>query len=141
MEAPHAAPFRSLHHLAAPLPRPSMIIRAVHLPSNLYVSLPTRPGGPLRDVPPWEGATDYVTDGARYGVRFHNGTVFWLEGSEAVRADELREDFAGVDLEAVIEGLHRYIAQDERLRSIWAGDLEALERARDQPPTTESRSP
>lgn len=117
-----------------------MIIRTVHLPSNLYVSLPIRPGGPLRDVPPWDDATDYVTDGARYGVRFKNGTVLWLEGSEAVRADELREDFAGADLDAVVEGLHRYIAQDERLRAIWAGDLKALERARDQEPTTESHS-
>jgi hypothetical protein len=106
------------------------MMRTVQLPPHLY--LPTRPasGGELRDAPPWEGAHDYVTDGGRYGVRFESGAVMWFPGSDAFRVEELRADFAGTDLDALVDGLRAYIADDERLRALWAGDLAALDRLR-----------
>ncbi|CAA9360985.1 MAG: hypothetical protein AVDCRST_MAG68-4784 [uncultured Gemmatimonadetes bacterium] len=106
------------------------MMRTVHLPPHLY--LPARPasGGEPRDVPPWDGARDYVTDGARYGVRFESGAVMWFPGSDRFRVEELRADFAGADLDALVDGLRRYVADDERLRALWAGDLAALDRLR-----------
>ena len=47
-----------------------------------------------------------------------------------MRIEELRADFAGTDLNALVEGLRAYVATDERLRAVWAGDLSALDRLR-----------
>jgi hypothetical protein len=105
------------------------MMRTVQLPPHLYLPAAAA-GGEPRDVPPWDGARDYVTDGARYGVRFENGGVLWFPGSDRFRVEELRADFAGTDLEAIVAGLRRYIADDERLRALWAGDLAALDRLR-----------
>ena len=106
------------------------MIRTVQLPAQFYLARPSVPGGDPRDLPPWDDARDYVTDGARYGVRFENGEVLWFPGSDRFRVEELRADFAGTDLDAIVEGLRAYVADDERLRALWAGDLTALDRLR-----------
>ena len=106
------------------------MIRTVQLPAHLYLARTPARGGEARNVPPWDDARDYVTDGVRYGVRFENGDILWFPGSERVRIEELRADFAGADLNALVEGLRAYVATDERLRAVWAGDLSALDRQR-----------
>lgn len=73
---------------------------------------------------PWDGATDYVTDGTRYGVLMQGGTIRWLEES---RTEQFAEDFAGVDLNDLIEGLQEYVRRYRILRGVWQEDLEALE--------------
>ena len=39
----------------------------------------------MRDAMPYEGATDYVTDGERYGIAYDDGHVDWL-GTDLTRA-------------------------------------------------------
>ncbi|HEX8359796.1 MAG TPA: hypothetical protein VF613_06810, partial [Longimicrobium sp.] len=82
----------------------------MQLPPHLYLSARPAAGGEPRDLPPWDGARDYVTDGARYGVRFETGGVLWFAGSDKFRMEELRADFAGADLEAIVSGLRSYIS-------------------------------
>lgn len=76
---------------------------------------------------PWEGATDYVSDGERYGVLMNDGSVRWLEES---RAEQFADDFAGVDLEALVEGLQEYTRRYRVLQNVWKEDLEVLEQLR-----------
>ena len=76
---------------------------------------------------PWDGATDYVTDGSRYGVQLANGEVRWFEES---RVEQFADDFAGVNLEALVEGLQEYCQRYQILKSVWREDLEALEQLR-----------
>ena len=106
------------------------MIRTVQLPAHFYLARASAHGGDPRDLPPWDDARDYVTDGARYGVRFESGEVLWFAGSDRFRVEELRADFAGTDLDAIVAGLRAYVADDERLRALWAGDLTALDRLR-----------
>ena len=60
-------------------------IRTIKLSPNAYEPRRTLGGGEVRDGMPYEGATDYVTDGERYGVRYDDGHVDWL-GSSVGRA-------------------------------------------------------
>ena len=102
-------------------------IRVVRLPDRFYLSRRSYSGQEIFDVVPWEDASDYVTDGTRYGVLMGNGTVRWLEES---RTEQFAEDFAGVDLKVLVEGLQEYVQRYQILRSIWQEDLEALEQLR-----------
>ncbi len=102
-------------------------IRIVRLPDRFYLSRRSYSGQEIFDVVPWEDATDYVTDGTRYGVLMRNGAVRWLEES---RLAQFAEDFAGVDLKALVEGLQEYVRRYEILRGIWQEDLEVLEQLR-----------
>jgi hypothetical protein len=63
----------------------STTIRTIRLSPAAYEPRETIGGGTVRDAMPFEGATDYVTDGDRYGVRFDDGHVDWL-GTDLSRA-------------------------------------------------------
>ena len=52
--------------------------RVIRLADCYYEPRRTVGGGEVRDVVPYEGATDYVTDGERYGVLYEDGHVDWL---------------------------------------------------------------
>lgn len=109
--------------------------RRVRLPDRFYLPRRSYSGQEIFDVLPWESATDYVTDGERYGVLFTDGSVRWLEDS---RREQFAEDFAGVDMEALVDGLQEYCRRYRVLQSIWKEDLEALEKLR---PEAEPNAP
>jgi hypothetical protein len=102
-------------------------IRTVRLPDRFYLPRRTYSGQEIFDVLPWDGASDYVTDGERYGVQMADGSIRWLEES---RAEQFANDFAGVDLEALITGLHEYCRRYRILQSIWKEDIDLLEQLR-----------
>lgn len=102
-------------------------IREIRLPDSFYLPRTTWSGTEVRDVVPWDGATDYVTDGDRYGVRFQDSRIVWFEES---REDRFREDFEGIDLDQLVAGLRKYVRQNHMLKSIWREDIETLERLR-----------
>jgi hypothetical protein len=102
-------------------------VRKVRLPDRFYLPRRSYSGQEIFDVVPWEGATDYVTDGFRYGVLMGDGSVRWLEES---RAQQFAEDFAGVDLGALVEGLQEYCRRYRVLQTVWKDDLETLEQLR-----------
>ena len=102
-------------------------IRPVRLPDRFYLPRRSYSGYEIFDVVPWEGAIEYVTDGQRYGVRMGNGDIRWLEES---RAEQFAQDFAGVDLEALVDGLQEYCRRYQILRNIWKEDIDALEELR-----------
>ncbi|MEX2572420.1 MAG: hypothetical protein WD737_14065 [Gemmatimonadota bacterium] len=102
-------------------------VRVVRLPDRFYLPRRTYSGQEIFDVVPWDGATDYVTDGKRYGVMMAGGHARWFEES---RAAQFAEDFAGVDLEALVDGLQEYCRRYRVLQSVWKEDLELLEQLR-----------
>lgn len=102
-------------------------IRRVRLPDRFYLPRRTYSGQEIFDVVPWDGAVDYVTDGERYGVLLGSGDVRWLEES---RMEQFAEDFEGVDLEALVDGLQEYCRRYRLLQTLWKEDLEALEQLR-----------
>jgi hypothetical protein len=102
-------------------------LRSVRLPDRFYLSRRTYSGQEIFDVMPWEGATEYVTDGERYGLLMLDGSVRWLEES---RSEQFADDFSGVDLEALVEGLQEYCRRYRVLQSLWKEDLEMLEQLR-----------
>ncbi|HYW10179.1 MAG TPA: hypothetical protein VE913_24655 [Longimicrobium sp.] len=108
------------------------MIRPVRLPDEFYLPRSTWSGLTIHDVVPWEDATDYVTDGRRYGVRFENGRVDWMEGSEWRWRDELRDDFGDADLDALVDGLQRYLQGRRHLAALWSEDVKTLEQLRDE---------
>jgi hypothetical protein len=103
-------------------------IRPVRLPDRFYLPRRSYSGQEIFDVLPWEGAVHYVTDGERYGVLMEDGTTRWFEES---RAEQFAADFAGVDLEALVDGLQEYCRRYRVLQSIWRQDLEALQQLRE----------
>jgi hypothetical protein len=107
-------------------------LRRVRLPDRFYLSRRTYSGQEIFDAVPWEGATDYVTDGERYGVLMGDGSVRWFEES---RAEQFADDFGGVDLEALVEGLQEYCRRYRVLQTIWKEDLEALQQLRSREST------
>jgi hypothetical protein len=98
--------------------------RPVRLPDRFYLPRRTYSGQEIFDVLPWEGAVEYVTDGERYGILMGDGMVRWLEDS---RVDQFAEDFAGVDLHALVDGLHEYCRRYRVLQNLWREDLDALQ--------------
>ena len=106
-------------------------IRPVRLPDRFYLPRRSYSGQEIFDVLPWEGASEYVTDGERYGVLMNNGAVRWFEES---RAEQFAEDFAGVDLVALIDGLQEYCRRYRVLQTVWKDDLNALEQLRSGDP-------
>ena len=69
-------------------------IRTLRLPDACYETRTTAGGGQVADVMPYDRATDYVTDGVRYGVRYDDGAIDWL-GTDPVRA--FGDDAAGIE--------------------------------------------
>jgi hypothetical protein len=55
-----------------------MAIKTLALGPMAYEVRTTLGGGQVRDVIPYDGAVDYVTDGERYGIRYDDGSVDWL---------------------------------------------------------------
>lgn len=102
-------------------------IRPVRLPDRFYLPRRTYTGQEIFDLVPWDGAVEYVTDGQRYGIRMRDGDIRWLEES---RAERFANDFAGIDLEALIDGLHEYCRRYRVLQEIWKDDLAALDQLR-----------
>lgn len=104
-------------------------IRPVRLPDRFYLPRRSYSGQEIFDVVPWDGAVEYVTDGARYGILMADGTVRWLEES---RSEQFADDFAGVDLHALVDGLHEYCRRYRVLQTVWKEDLAALEQLRSE---------
>jgi hypothetical protein len=102
-------------------------IRPVRLPDRFYLPRRSYSGQEILDVVPWEGAIDYVTDGQRYGVRMRDGAIRWLEES---RAEQFAQDFAGIDLDTLVDGLQEYCRRYRVLQNIWKEDLDALQELR-----------
>jgi hypothetical protein len=102
-------------------------IRPVRLPDRFYLSRRTYSGQEIFDALPWDGATEYVTDGERYGILMEDGSIRWFEES---RVEQFADDFAGVDLEALVSGLQEYCRRYRVLQTLWREDLEALQQLR-----------
>ena len=113
-----------------------MTARAIRLPDRFYLPRTDAEGHEVRDVMPWEGAVCYATDGSRVGVQYPDGTVVWLGDAPELDGPEspsFAEDFEGVDLGALVAGLHAYVDRHPVLRTVWREDLERLDSLRGQP--------
>jgi len=102
-------------------------VRPVRLPDRFYLPRRSYSGQEVFDALPWEDATEYVTDGERYGFRLQDGAIRWFEES---RLESFAADFSGVDLESVVEGLREYCRRYRILQGIWRDDIETLDRLR-----------
>jgi len=116
-----------------------MTSRAIRLPDRFYLPRTDTDGREVRDVMPWEGAVSYATDGERLGIQYADGRVVWLGNAPPQERgdddDEPREpespsfkdDFEGVNLDALVEGLRSYVDMHPVLRTVWREDLNTLE--------------
>jgi hypothetical protein len=117
-----------------------MTSRAIRLPDRFYLPRTDTDGREVRDVMPWEGAVSYATDGERLGIQYADGRVVWLGNAPPQErgeedGDEPRErespsfedDFEGVNLDALVDGLRSYVDMHPVLRTVWREDLETLE--------------
>ena len=110
--------------------------RPIRLPDRFYLPRTDAQGREVRDVMPWEGAVGYATDGERLGIQYGDGRVVWL--GKAPPADELpaspreifEEDFEGVDVDALVQGIRSYMDLHPILKTVWREDLETLEALR-----------
>lgn len=118
-----------------------MTPRPIRLPDRFYLPRLGADGVEVRDLMPWEGAVSYATDGERLGVQYGDGSVVWLGKApppDASAADEgaaprrasLAEDFAGVDIEALVSGIRSYIDLHPVLKTVWHEDLRTLDQLR-----------
>jgi hypothetical protein len=119
-----------------------MNARAVRLPDRFYLPRTDAEGREVRDVMPWEGAVGYATDGERLGVQYPDGTVVWLglagpggsppdgDAANGAAPDSFADDFDGVNLDALVEGLRSYIGLHPVLQIVWQDDVESLEALR-----------
>ena len=125
-----------------------MTARSIRLPDRFYLPRIDAEGREVRDVMPWEGALSYATDGERLGIQYPDGSVVWLgrgpaaapeddgladdEGAadtaEAVRT--FADDFEGVNLDALVDGIRSYIDLHPILKTVWRADVETLEALR-----------
>jgi hypothetical protein len=101
-------------------------VRTIRLADRFYLPRRTWSGAEIHDVMPWEGATEYVTDGSRYGVRFTD-RIWWFADW---RVEQFADDFQGVDLTSLVDGLRAYASEHEVLQRLWNEDLRALEALR-----------
>src|SRR5262245_23130708 len=135
------APPGALFTAACRAAGPRMTSRAIRLPDRFYLPRTDAEGREVRDVMPWEGAVSYATDGERLGIQYPDGSVAWLGRAGAdpdtrVRspddANSFADDFAGVNLDALVAGLHSYIDLHPVLKTVWHDDVETLEALRDR---------
>jgi hypothetical protein len=112
-----------------------MTAREIRLPDRFYLPRVDAQGREVRDVMPWDGAVSYATDGARVGVQYPDGSVDWLGDAPDLDGDSLsfEEDFEGVNLDALVAGLHAYVDRHPILRTVWREDLERLDSLRVHP--------
>lgn len=122
-----------------------MTSRAIRLPDRFYLPRTDHEGREVRDVMPWEGAVSYATDGERLGIQYSDGNVVWLGRAGEARdpaADErsgeaggesllaFADDFEGVNLDALVEGIRNYMALHPILNTVWQNDVATLEALR-----------
>ena len=121
-----------------------MTAREIRLPDRFYLPRTDAQGREVRDVMPWEGAVSYATDGARVGVQYPDGSVVWLgDAPEAAgpASPSFEEDFEGVNLDALVAGLHAYVDRHPILRTVWREDLERLDSMRGEGPRVHEAPP
>jgi hypothetical protein len=120
-----------------------MTARTVRLPDRFYLPRTDGEGREVRDVMPWEGAVSYATDGERLGIQYADGRVEWLGRATPAASEELddqagpasdpasfADDFAGVNLDALVAGLRSYIDLHPVLKTVWRDDVESLDALR-----------
>jgi hypothetical protein len=107
-------------------PDSSGSVRSIRLADRFYLPRRTWSGAEIHDVMPWEGATEYVTDGSRYGVRFAD-RIWWFADW---RVEQFADDFQGVNLNSLVDGLRAYTSEHGVLQKLWKEDLKALEELR-----------
>jgi len=123
-----------------------MTARSIRLPDRFYLPRVDADGREVRDLMPWEGALSYATDGERLGIQYADGSVVWLgraadanadglgddersiDSADAVRA--FADDFEGVNLDALVDGIRSYIDLHPVLKTVWRDDVETLEALR-----------
>lgn len=111
--------------------------RQIRLPDRFYLPRLDADGREVRDVMPWEGAVSYATDGARVGIQYADGSIVWVGdgapaegGADGEESFNFAEDFAGVNLDALVSGLRAYMDRHPILHSVWREDLEQLDHLR-----------
>ena len=124
-----------------------MTARSIRLPDRFYLPRIDTDGREVRDVMPWEGALSYATDGERLGIQYPDGSVVWLGRGPAADGAELADDepssdpaaaatfaddFEGVNLDALVDGIRSYIDLHPVLKTVWRDDVETLEALRDR---------
>ena len=126
-----------------------MTARSIRLPDRFYLPRIDGEGQEVRDVMPWDGALSYATDGERLGILYADGSVVWLGRGDAASADgdglvdddalssdpaeavrRFADDFEGVNLDALVDGLRSYIDLHPVLKTVWRADVETLEALR-----------
>jgi hypothetical protein len=116
----------------------TMAARQIRLPDRFYLSRIDGTGLEVHDVMPWDGAVSYATDGERVGIQYADGRVVWLgdaplsEDGAPGDSGSFAEDFEGVNLDALVAGLHAYVDRHPILKSVWAEDLQQLDSLRGQ---------
>ena len=129
-----------------------MTARSIRLPDRFYLPRIDDEGREVRDVMPWDGAMSYATDGERLGIQYPDGSVVWLGRGPAADgdadgmgddegpfdpADAVRtfaDDFDGVNLDALVDGIRSYIDLHPVLKTVWRADVETLEALRQRAP-------
>ena len=121
-------------------PAHRMSVRSIRLPDRFYLPRTDGDGREVRDVMPWEGAVSYATDGERLGIQFDDGRVMWLgKGpvADAAPADftapglaAFADDFEGLDMDALVEGIRSYMDIHPVLKTVWRDDLATLDALR-----------
>lgn len=117
-----------------------MTARAIRLPDRFYLPRTDAEGREVRDVMPWEGAVSYATDGERLGIQYADGRVEWLGAAgagsgEPARSDDapptpvawFQDDFEGVNMDALVDGLRSYMDLHPVLKTVWREDIATLE--------------
>jgi hypothetical protein len=126
-----------------------MTARSIRLPDRFYLPRIDGEGREVRDVMPWDGALSYATDGERLGIQYADGSVVWLGRGAADAADgdgvqddderspdpaeaarRFADDFEGVNLDALVDGIRSYIDLHPVLKTVWRDDVETLEALR-----------
>ncbi|HET7234617.1 MAG TPA: hypothetical protein VFJ16_31685 [Longimicrobium sp.] len=118
-----------------------MTARPIRLPDRFYLPRTDDYGREVRDVMPWDGAVSYATDGERLGVQYGDGRVEWLgratpiaeDGPAHAPTDPLRtfaDDFEGVNLDALVDGIRSYMDLHPVLKTVWQNDVATLETLR-----------
>jgi hypothetical protein len=125
-----------------------MTARSIRLPDRFYLPRIDAEGREVRDVMPWEGALSYATDGERLGIQYPDGSVVWLgrgeaaaDGGDGALDDDsaadpaasvaaFADDFEGVNLDALVDGIRSYIDLHPVLKTVWRADVETLEALR-----------
>jgi len=119
-----------------------MTARSIRLPDRFYLPRIDADGREVRDVMPWDGALSYATDGERLGIQYPDGSVAWLgrgpdadagepgDADDAVADGEravvptFADDFEGVNLDALVDGIRSYIDLHPVLKTVWRDDVE-----------------